>query len=74
MNPFEELPSLSAKEAYLAMLEFLRIEFDITGPDKTVHLGGLLAEMELEPTGDSADPGAVQTFVEAVGRVIKHRS
>jgi hypothetical protein len=73
MDPFDELPNLSAKEAYLAMLEFLRMEFDITGPDKTVHLGGLLAEMDLEPTGDSADPGAVEQFAEAVGRVLKKR-
>ena len=51
-----------------------QIEFAITGPYKTIHLGGLLAEMELEPTGDSADPGAVQTFADAVGSVIKHRS
>ena len=67
----DELPNLSAREAYLATVEFLSMEFDLVGPRE--HLGGLLAEMELEPSGESADPGATLQFVEAVQRVVARR-
>jgi hypothetical protein len=71
MALLDELPNLSAREAYLAMVEFLSMEFDLVGPRE--HLGGLLAEMELEPSGESADPGATLQFVEAVQRVVARR-
>lgn len=52
------------------MIEFLKIEFDLAGPDHTIHLGGLLAEMEPEFGGSSSDPGGVLTFAEAITKVL----
>ena len=72
MALLDELPDLSAREAYLAMLEFISIEFHVNGPWE--HLGGLLAEMQLEESGESADPGATHQFYEAVQKVIQMRS
>jgi hypothetical protein len=71
MALLDELPNLSAREAYLAMMEFLDMEFKLVGPYE--HLGGLLAEMALEDSGESADPGATHQFFEAVQRVVARR-
>jgi hypothetical protein len=71
MALLDELPNLSPREAYLTMIEFLRMELELVGSHE--HLGGLLAEMELEDSGESADPGAIRQFVEAVQRVAARR-
>ena len=65
----DSLPQLTAREAYLAMLEFLATEFALANEGKILHLGGLLSELEPELDGSSADPGGVSQFVEAVLRV-----
>jgi hypothetical protein len=52
------------------MLEFLNAEFDLTDEGKTIHLGGLLAELAPEPDGSSADPGGVVAFADAVVKVL----
>lgn len=72
MARLDELPNLSAREAYLAMVEFLTMEFELTGPYE--HLGGLISEMLLEDSGESADPGATHQFFEAVQRVLARGS
>jgi hypothetical protein len=72
MALLDQLPSVTAREAYLAMMEFLKIELELVGPYE--HLGGLLAEMELEPSGESADPGATHQFFEALQRIVAQRS
>ena len=66
----DSLPLLTPRQAYLAMYEFLRTEFNLTGPAHTVHLGGLLAELEPTRDGLSDDPGGVETFSEAVRTVL----
>jgi hypothetical protein len=66
----DSLPSLTARQAYLAMREFIATEFELLGSDKTVHIGGLLAEMEPEIDGTTSDPGAGLTFAEAVQKVL----
>jgi hypothetical protein len=65
----DQLPMLTAREAYLALVQFLRMELDLCGPDSRIDLVGLLAEMDPESTGTSADPGGVEQFVDAVLRV-----
>lgn len=52
------------------MVEFLRIEFELSGPSHEIHLGGLLAEMHVDPDGRSADPGAMEQFRDAVAAVL----
>lgn len=75
MAVLDNLPALTAREAYQAMLEFLRMEFELAGGDGMVHLGGLLAELELETNGESSDPGGTLQFADAVGRVMmRHKS
>ena len=66
----DSLPLLTPRQAYLAMREFLSTEFELSGPEKTIHLGGLLAEMEPEEDGSTSDPGAGLTFVDAVQKVL----
>jgi len=73
MAILDNLPALTGKEAYQAMLEFLRIELELSGKDGIVHLGGLLAELELEPNGESADQGGALQFADAVNRVVMQR-
>lgn len=65
----DSLPLLTPRQAYLAMLEFLRTEFELAVPGHIVHLGGLLSELEPTTDGSSEDPGGVATFVEAVKKV-----
>ena len=67
MERIDQLPMLTAREAYLALVEFLRMELEISGP--RIDLRGLLAEVEPEISGTSADPGGVETFVDAVRKV-----
>jgi len=69
-SKLDSLPKLSPREAYLAMYEFLRIEFELTGNQPEIHLGGLLAEMEPEADGSTSDPGAAETFVDAIEKVL----
>ena len=64
----DDLPALTPREAYLALVEFLRMELELSD-DPTVDLRALIAEMNPEPSGTSADPGGVQQFIEAVLRV-----
>lgn len=52
------------------MFEFLRIELEHSGPSHEIHLGGLLAEMQVDPDGRSADPGAMEQFCDAVAAVL----
>jgi hypothetical protein len=66
----DSLPSLTARQAYLAMREFIANEFELAGNDKTIHIGGLLAEMEPVSDGTTSDPGAGITFVESVQKVL----
>jgi len=54
------------------MYEFLNMEFELCGEDKTVHLGGLLAEMIPEADGSTGDPGAAQQFVDSIQRVLNN--
>ncbi|HFB0255824.1 TPA: hypothetical protein WND00_002177, partial [Neisseria gonorrhoeae] len=68
-DQLDSLPSLTPRQAYLAMLEFLATEFNLAGEQKTIHLGGLLAEMALEDDGSTSDPGAALTFVDAIHKV-----
>ena len=71
MQPdLDSLPTLTPRQAYLAMLEFLNSEFELAGTEKTVHLGGLLAELAPESDGSSSDPGGVLTFTDAVVEVL----
>lgn len=70
MNCLDSLPTLTPHQAYAAMLEFLRIEFELSDPTMRVILGGLLSEMQLEPDGSSADPGAMMQFRDAVAGVL----
>jgi hypothetical protein len=65
-NDLDTLPMLTPRQAYMAMVEFLRVEFELAGNDKIIHLGGLLAEIEPQSDGTSADPGGVQTFADAI--------
>ena len=69
MDRIDDLPSLSAREAYLAFVEFLHTEFELAGPNKEIHLGGLLAELEPQSNGTSSDPGGVEQFVDAVLKI-----
>lgn len=69
-DQLDSLPSLNPRQAYLAMLEFLETEFALAGGQKTIHLGGLLAEMALEDDGSTSDPGAARTFADAIQKVI----
>ena len=69
-HDLDSLPPLTARQAYLAMLEYLSTEFELAGEDKTVHLGGLLAEMEPEEDGSTSDPGAALTFADAVQKLL----
>ena len=68
-SDLDTLPMLTPRQAYLAMVEFLRAEFALAGQDKIIHLGGLLAEIEPESNGSSADPGGVLTFADAITMV-----
>lgn len=52
------------------MLEFLETELKLAGEHKTIHLGGLLAEMAPESDGSTSDPGAALTFADAIQRVM----
>ena len=71
MKPdIDSLPALSPRQAYLAMYEFLNREFETCEEDGTIHLGGLLSEMEPMANGTTGDPGAAETFVKAVQSVI----
>ena len=58
---------LTFQEAYLAMYEFLEAELEVSGP--TVDLRALLAELSIDASGTSSDPGGVQTFADAVSKV-----
>ena len=69
-HDLDSLPNLTPRQAYLAMIEFLNAEFDLAGAEKTVHLGGLLAELAPEKDGSSSDPGGVITFADAVAKVL----
>jgi hypothetical protein len=60
---------MTAREAYLALVEFLRLELKLCCDTPTIDLRGLIAEMEPEASGSSADPGGVEQFVDAVLRV-----
>jgi hypothetical protein len=66
----DALPTLTPHQAYAAMVEFLRIEFELAGTAGEIKLGGLLAEMQIEPNGGSADPGAMEQFRDAVSVVL----
>jgi hypothetical protein len=70
-HELDSLPPLTPRQAYLAMLEYLSTEFELAGDDKTVHLGGLLAEMEPEEDGSTSDPGAGLTFADAIRKVFE---
>jgi len=65
----DQLPLLTPREAYLALVEFLRMELELAGDNPMVDLRALLAEIQPEADGTSADPGGVETFVDAVLRV-----
>ena len=69
-SDLDSLPTLTPRQAYLAMLEFLNTEFELAGEEKTIHLGGLLAELQPESDGSSSDPGGVLTFADAVVKVL----
>jgi ribosomal protein S27E len=66
----DNLPLLTSRQAYLALLEFLREEKQWADKDGRIDLLGLLCEMEPEPSGETADPGAADTFHECLLRVI----
>ena len=66
----DSFPLLTARQAYLAMLEFIGTEVELAGDNKLIHLGGLLAEMEPEADGSTSDPGAGITFADAVQKVL----
>lgn len=66
----DSFPMLTARQAYLAMLEFLNTEYEIIGEDKTIELGGLISEMEPEEDGSTSDPGAAHTFADAIQTVL----
>lgn len=70
MTRLDSLPTLTPQQAYAAMIEFLSKEFELAGPSREIHLGGLLAEMQIEPNGSSADPGAIDQFCDAVAVVL----
>ena len=71
MQPdLDSFPLITPRQAYLAMYEFLSIEFDLAGADKMVHLGGLLTEVAPERGGSTGDPGAAETFAEALQKVL----
>ena len=64
----DELPALTARQAYLALLEFLREEMQWADSDGRINLRALLAEMAPESTGSTSDPGAALTFHDSVRR------
>ena len=68
-SDLDSLPLLTPRQAYLAMVEFLSSELNLS-KDGTIHLGGLLAELEPESNGSSADPGGVLTFADALVKVL----
>lgn len=70
-HDLDSLPPLTPRQAYLAMLEYLATEFELAGENKTVHLGGLLAEMEPEADGSTSNPGAALTFADAIQKVLE---
>lgn len=74
MSVFDQLPDLSSREAYEVLVEFIRAEFALAGSSGEVHLGGLLAELQLDSSGHSGDPGAVLQFADSVHRVLSRRS
>lgn len=74
MNVFDQLPPMSSREAYEVLVDFIRTEFALAGPSGDVHLGGLLAELQLDSSGQSGDPGAVLQFADSVHRVLSRRS
>jgi len=69
-DQLDSLPSLTPRQAYLAMLEFLGTELELAGKEETIHLGGLLAEMAPEDDGSTSDPGAGLTFADAIQKVL----
>ena len=70
MNDLDALPALTPRQAYLAMVEFLKTEFELSGSEGSIHLGGLLAEMAPDNDGSTSDPGAGETFAEAIRKVL----
>lgn len=66
----DSLPKITARQAYLAMFEFLREECELAGQDHKVDLRALLAEMEPEVSGSTADPGGVLSFADAIRKVL----
>ena len=52
MNPSDQI---SIRQAYVAMYQYLKRIYDLTGSDE---LGGLLGSMSLLPDGQPADPAA----------------
>jgi hypothetical protein len=69
MNQLDELPHLTPRLAYLAMLEFLETELELNRGEPIINLGGLLAEMAPEKDGSTSDPGAALTFIDAIHKV-----
>ena len=64
---------LTLKQAYLAMCEYLHKECELNNW-KEVDIRGILAELELEGSWQSADPGATFQFEDAVKTVLGQRS
>jgi hypothetical protein len=61
VNPSDQI---SVRQAYVAMYQYLKRIYDLTGSDE---LGGLLGSMSLLPDGQPADPAAWSDWLRAVG-------
>jgi len=61
VNPSDQI---SIRQAYVAMYQYLKRLYDLTGSDE---LGGLLGSMSLLPDGQPADPAAWSDWLRAVG-------
>lgn len=64
---------LTVRQAYLAMCEYLHTECELNNW-KEIDVRGLFSEIELEGEWQSACPGSIDQFEEAVEKVLKHGS
>jgi hypothetical protein len=65
--PLPAEATLTPRQAYLVMFEFLRQRYE-RGP--TDEIGGLLGDLSLLPDGGPADPALVGDFEQAVATVL----
>lgn len=64
---------LTVKQAYLTMCEYLYRECELNNW-KEVDVRGVISELELEGEWQSADPGSIVRFEEAVQVVLNGES